>query len=75
MRHDSAAYLQSKGWRIVRKVTGFSPAIGHHVSWQAWEHRDHQPDRRGFFQEGEAVAHQRRLDRGLGCDCIKSGEK
>lgn len=71
-----ADYLISKGWRLVRTVTGYSTAIGHRVNWQAWEHPDHQPDRRGFFQKGEAIAHQKRLDKGASCDCISSsGEK
>jgi hypothetical protein len=65
-------YLVAKGWRLVRNVRGFSPVKGHKVNWQAWEHPDHQPDRRGFFQKGEALAHQKRLDKGITCDCIRS---
>ena len=64
-------YLISKGWRLVRTIKGFSPVEGCKVNWQAWEHPDHQPDLRGFFQKGEALAHQRQLDKGHGCDCIR----
>jgi hypothetical protein len=63
-------YLSSKGWRLIRKIGGYSPAAGHRVNWQAWEHSDHQPDRRGFFQKREALEHQKRLDKGQSCDCI-----
>ena len=65
--HD---YLVSKGWKLVRKVTSYSPALGHRTNWQAWEHPDHQSDRRGFFQKSEALVHQKELDKGAKCNCI-----
>lgn len=67
----SSEYLISKGWRLIRHVKGYSTASYSRVSWQAWDHPNHQHDRRGFFQKGEALAHQKRLDKGLCCDCIK----
>lgn len=72
---STSDYLVSKGWRLIRKVTGYSPAQGHKVNWQAWEHPDHQPNRRGVFQKTEALNHQRQLDKGLGCDCIPRGDR
>ena len=63
-------YLQSKGWRLVRIVK----QRGDYLKWEAWEHPEHQHDRRGFFQKTEAIAHQREIDKGLGCDCIKQEE-
>ena len=68
---SDADYLVSKGWKLVRKVSGYSPVEGCKVNWQAWEHPEHQPDRRGFFQKREALEHQKRLDKGLRCDCIR----
>jgi hypothetical protein len=70
-----ADYLISKGWRLVRKVDGYSPRLKHHTNWQAWEHSDHQPDRHGFFQKGEALEHQKSLDKGRVCDCIPAQPK
>jgi hypothetical protein len=72
---NDADYLVSKGWRLVRKINGYSPTQGERVNWQAWEHPDHQPDERGFFQKGEAVAHQKRLDKGFTCDCIRAEQE
>lgn len=68
---DTNVYLISKGWKLVRKVSGYSPVERQRVNWQAWHHPDHQPYRRGFFQKNEALNHQRRLDKGHGCDCIR----
>ena len=58
-------YLESKGWRLVRAIR-----IRHHSGWQAWEHPEHQHDRRGFFQKREALDHQKQIDKGVKCDCI-----
>ena len=68
MGDKNAEYLVSHGWRLVRNVRRAQ------YSWQAWEHPDHQHDRRGFFQKTEALDHQKRIDKGFKCDCL-IGEK
>ena len=59
-------YLESKGWKLLkRKPTGDG---GY---WHVWDHPDHQHDTHGFFQQSEAIEHQKKVDKYKTCDCIK----
>jgi hypothetical protein len=57
-------YLTSKGWRLVRKRRNGEGV--HHL----WDHPDHQPGRRGFFNQTTAKQHQKHLDNGGTCRCL-----
>ncbi len=61
------AYLEQHGWHLVAT----RPSDVGRVHF--WEHPHHQPDRHGFFTQSQAVAHQKQLDKGHGCDCIREG--
>lgn len=58
-------YLESKGWRLV-KIQRSS-----HGAFHQWDHAEHQHSRRGFFLCSEALAHQKKLDKGFRCRCVK----
>lgn len=61
-------YLKSKGWR---QIGSEHTEVGEIFYW---DHPDHQPDERGAFTTQDAAHHQRKLDRGIQCDCIKQPE-
>lgn len=56
--------LESKGWRKVgAKCFGYTRIA-------LWTHDDHQPNVRGLFTQTQAIAHQRKLDKGYRCNCV-----
>ncbi len=62
MTKTSKEFLISKGWRNIGKIRS---AI-------LWDHKEHQPNRRGAFTTLAAIRHQKFFDKNHTCSCIKS---
>jgi hypothetical protein len=57
-------YLENKGWKVVATQRGKYHCINY------WTHDNHQPPRRGYFTQTQAVDHQKYVDKVGHCTCI-----
>lgn len=62
MKYDQA-YLESRGWKLVKTRSIDGGVV------KLYDHPDHQHALRGFFNQSDAISHQKSLDRGSACLC------